>query len=109
MILRLSLLSFLGAASLAACGPGVGADPAAQRFRSYDLKITHPAPYATFVAISPGAPGAPMPKLRHLGSRDFSRYLMARTGCTVDPHHAAEVIGDPRVPAGYMVPVRCMP
>ncbi|MEM9911757.1 MAG: hypothetical protein AAF922_13330, partial [Pseudomonadota bacterium] len=31
-------------------------------FRSYDLSVTHPAPYSTYVAIAPGTTGARLPR-----------------------------------------------
>lgn len=77
-------------------------------FRSYDLNVSHPSPYATFIAVSPGARGERLPGLRQLNSRDFNRYLRDLIGCTVDPERKTHVIGDTRVPAGYMVPIRCM-
>ncbi|MEM6577455.1 MAG: hypothetical protein AAF678_03110 [Pseudomonadota bacterium] len=97
-------LALAGLAS--ACGQQA-VDQAA--FRGYDLQVTHPAPYSTYVAVAPGTRGARLPRLRELNSRAFNRYLMAEIGCSVDPHIDTHVVGDPRVPAGYMVPISCVP
>ena len=100
-----SVLPLALAGLLTACG-----QPAPQTaFRSYDLQLRHPAPYATYVAVAPGTTGARLPRLRELNSRAFNRYLMAEIGCSVDPHIDTHVVGDPRVPAGYMVPISCLP
>ena len=77
------------------------------RFRSYDLKLTHPSPYSTYMSVSPGARGADLPRLRHIGSRGFSEYMRDSTGCVVDTSRPASVMGHKRMPAGYMVPIMC--
>lgn len=77
-------------------------------FRSFDLNVSHPSPYATFIAVSPGARGERLPGMRQLNSRDFNRFLRGLIGCTVDPDRKTHVIGDARVPAGYMIPIRCV-
>lgn len=104
------ILRWLAALACAGLTPACGSPPVEPAaFRSYDLQVTHPAPYATYVAVAPGATGARLPRLRELNSRAFNRYLMARIGCSVDPHVDTHVVGDPRVPAGYMVPISCLP
>jgi len=47
-------------------------------FRSFDLEVVHPSPYATFLAVAQGAQGERLPRLRQLKSKDFNRYLRAR-------------------------------
>lgn len=97
-------MSLVFAALLSACARA----PDTPTFRSFDLDVAHPSPYATFVAVSPGASGAKLPGLNQLKSRDFNRYLVALIGCSVDPYGETHVIGDRRIPAGYMVPIVCL-
>lgn len=77
-------------------------------FRSYDLEVTHPSPYATFVAVTPGSRDVRLPRERHLNSKAFHAYLRDMTGCGVDRGREMHVIGHKKAPAGYMVPIICM-
>lgn len=96
----------LPAAALALSACAAAGPPAAQ-FRNYDLDLSHPAPNATYLMVAPGALDADLPKPRQIKSRGFSRYLREATGCVIDPGYPATAIGDPKVPAAYMVPVVC--
>lgn len=87
---------------------GCSQDPSAPQFRSYDLTLTHPAPYATYVEVSPGERGADLPRLRELDSVAFSQYLRESTGCVYDSNRSIFPLGSKRVPAGYIVPIRCV-
>lgn len=78
------------------------------KFRSYDLEVTHTSKFSTFVAVSPGARGEKLPRLRELETRDFNRYLRDLIGCTVAAEHETFVVGNAKDPAGYMVPIRCV-
>ena len=101
---RIASLACVGLVS--ACGQQ-GTEPPV--FQDYNLRVTHPAPYATYVAVARGATGARLPKLQELSSRAFNRYLLAEIGCSVDPYIDTHVVGDPTAPAGYMVPISCLP
>ncbi|WP_223421762.1 hypothetical protein [Tateyamaria pelophila] len=78
------------------------------KFRSFDLDVSHPSPYATFLAVAPGANGARLPRMRQLNSKDFNTYLRDLTGCAVDQTRETHVIGHKKAPAGYMVPIICV-
>ncbi len=78
------------------------------QFRSYDLSLIHPAPYATYIQVSPGSRSADLPRLRELDGRDFSRYLRESTGCVYDSNREIFPLGSKRAPAGYIVPIKCV-
>lgn len=78
------------------------------QFRSYDLTLTHPAPYATYIQVSPGARGEDLPRFRELDSRAFSEYLRDSIGCVYDGNREIVTLGSKRVPAGYVVPITCV-
>lgn len=81
--------------------------PEPPQFRAHDLKVSHPAPYANYVSVAPGTYDAAMPRPRQIESRAFSRFLREKTGCVMDPTREMAVLGQKKVPAGYMVPVVC--
>ncbi len=77
-------------------------------FRSFDLKVSHPSPYATFVSVSPGARGEKLPRVRQLNSKAFNEYLRDLIGCSVDQGRHTHIIGHKKAPAGYMIPITCV-
>ncbi len=81
--------------------------PEEPSFRSYDLTLSHPSPYASYLSVSPGSRGAGLPRMRQIKSRNFSEYLRSSTGCVVDMSRSTMAMGHKRMPAGYMVPVVC--
>ncbi|MFK7938351.1 MAG: hypothetical protein AB8B82_03160 [Roseovarius sp.] len=83
---------------------GVPSSPGA---RGFDLTLSHPAPFATYIQVSPGASGAALPSAREIASPQFSLYLHRVTGCARDTQRPAEPMGGRAAPAGYMVPVVC--
>lgn len=86
---------------------GCGTAPEAPAARSYDLNFAHPSPHASYIQVTPGSPGAPLPAPQEIISPHFARYLRASTGCTLDAARLASVIGSHAVPAGYMLPIAC--
>lgn len=95
---------FLALCVAAGCA-GQDAEP---QFRSYDLKLTHPTRYATYITVAPGTRDARMPRFRELDSRAFSRYLRESIGCVYDTRRDIFPLGSKRVPAGYVVPITCI-
>lgn len=94
------------ALALAACS--VSPQPTQPpQFRSFDLKLTHPSPNSTYLLVTPGLRGGDLPRPRQIESRGFARYLRNTTGCAVDPSVPPTVMGDARMPAGYIIPVLC--
>jgi hypothetical protein len=89
--------------TLAACG----AQQDVSRGMAYHLDITHPAPHASFLRIAPAAGSEGLPDKAQIKSPHFSQYLRARTGCVVNPSYPATALGDPAMPAAYMVPISC--
>ena len=100
-------ISFIGLSALAAVSACSQPDRAPS-FRSFDLEVSHPSPYATFMSVAPGAQGARLPRVRQLNSRDFNTYLRDLTGCSVDQARPTHIIGHKKAPAGYMVPIICV-
>ena len=96
---------FLGSSVAIVAGCASAPDP--QVSRSYDLAFTHPAPYATYLQVTPGSPGAALPDPQDIVSPEFSLYLRKATGCVLDRSRPAAAIGGKTVPAGYMVPTSC--
>jgi hypothetical protein len=90
-------------ALLSACG----ASDDAPQYKSFDLELAHPSPYATFLRVTPGSRGADLPRLRQVESKAFAEYLRAATGCVPDSMRPTHVVGSKRMPAGYMVPITC--
>lgn len=86
---------------------GCAGAPTSPVTRGYDLELTHPAPYATFIQVSPGHSGAPLPRMKEIASPQFSLYLRRQTGCVRDTARPPEALGSKTVPAAYMVPVMC--
>lgn len=78
------------------------------QFRSYDLELTHPAPYATYIQVAPGFKSAELPRLGELDSVEFSEYLRESIGCVYDDTRDIFPLGSKRVPAGYIIPIRCL-
>lgn len=104
MFRRASVIAVFLSLALSGCS----APEAEPTFRSFDLDVTHPSPYATFVAVSPGVQGARMPRERQLKSKAFNAYLRDMTGCAIDQGRQMHVIGHKKAPAGYMVPILCV-
>lgn len=89
--------------ALAACGATPEAPPA----RAFDLIVLHPSPQSTYLQVTPGAGGGPLPPPQQMLTGNFARYLRATTGCTLDTTTPVAVMGNRTVPAGYLVPVIC--
>ena len=87
---------------------GCGQKSEAPQFRSFDLKLTHPAPYSTYIQVSPGSRDAALPRFSQLDNKSFSEYLRESIGCVYDDNRSVHTLGSKRAPAGYMVPVRCV-
>lgn len=87
---------------------GCAKESGSPQFRAYDLNVSHPSTYSTFVAVSPGARGEKLPKLKELRSREFNTYLRDLIGCTVRADGEVFSVGNIRDPAGYMVPIACL-
>ncbi len=75
---------------------------------TYQLQLSHPAPYATYIQVLPESTGAPLPTPEQITSPDFSVYLRRMTGCVRDTRRPTEALGSPQVPSGYMVPISCL-
>jgi hypothetical protein len=102
----MSFAKLLFSSSVLILGGCMGA-PGNKVTRGYDLELTHPAPYATFIQVSPGHVGAPLPRVEEIKSPQFSLYLRRQIGCVRDTARPPEPLGGKRVPAAYMVPVVC--
>lgn len=86
---------------------GCAQESSEPQFRSFDLNLTHPSPYSTYIEVSPGDRAADLPRLRALDSRGFSEYLRESVGCVYDDSRDIFPLGSKRIPAGYIVPIRC--
>jgi len=94
------------AIALLACG--CAEQSQSPQFRSYDLTLTHPAPYSTYIQVSPGTRAADLPRFREMDSVAFSKYLRESIGCVYDDTRGIHPIGSKKTPAGYIVPIRCI-
>lgn len=97
------ILVSLSVVVLSGCAGG----PRGEVGGGFDLSLTHPAPYATYLQVAPGSPYASLPDMAQMTSPAFSKYLRARTGCVRDTSRPTEALGGRAVPAAYMVPVVC--
>lgn len=97
------LIIFLAILVLSACAK----TPDTPQFRAFDLELTHPSAYSTYILVTPGLGAADLPSLRQVNSLTFSKYLRESTGCVADTSHSATAIGSKRIPAGYMIPIVC--
>jgi hypothetical protein len=96
------LFAFLAIPAL--CGCGSRAQPPSQGFH---LEVTHPAPFATYLRISPGEAGGDLPTMTQMRSVGFSNYLRARTGCALNTARPVSALGNQHTPSAYMVPISC--
>ena len=76
-------------------------------FRSFDLRISHPSRYSTFLLVEPAFRGADLPRPGLVNNRGFALYLRDATGCAIDGVRDTVVLGNMQVPAGYLIPVVC--
>ncbi|MDW4498590.1 hypothetical protein R5H30_11400 [Sulfitobacter sp. D35] len=91
--------------TLAACGRPSPVE--APQYRNFDLRISHPSPYSTFLLVEPAHRGADLPGPGLVNNRRFAIYLREATGCGIDMARDTVALGNKRVPAGYMIPVVC--